>query len=168
MDKNGEKRMGLMCRANSFLLVLDVQDETASLVEDTRSVIHNGAALVRATADSRIPFLIVETAPGANGATAFDLAQVAGPGAKPVSKKSVAEKIKKSGRRQIVVAGIETHLSVLQTALELHGLGYEVIVIADACSAQSSVEHVFALQRLMHAGVAVATTAMALAEWKNI
>ena len=60
---------------------------------------------------------------------------------------------------------METHLCVLQTALDLHRAGYEVFVIADACSSRNGMQSALGIQRLLRNNVDVATVEMAIFEW---
>ena len=77
----------------------------------------------------------------------------------------IFEQIKKCGKKQIIIAGIETHICVLQTALHLQELGYEVFVVANACSSRKPIQNIMALQRLMRNGVDVVTSEMVFFEW---
>ena len=69
------------------------------------------------------------------------------------------------GRNQAVIAGIEAHVCVLQTAMDLIGQGVQVFVVADATSSRSPDNHSMALQRLSGAGASIVTTEMVVFEW---
>ena len=73
--------------------------------------------------------------------------------------------IEQSGKKQIVVAGLETHLCILQTALDLHKAGYEVFVVADACSSRNGMQSALGIQRLLQNNVDVVTVEMTIFEW---
>ncbi len=62
------------------------------------------------------------------------------------------------GRPQVVIVGMETHICVTQTALDLLGRGYRPQVVADACCARRPDDHAIALDRMRAAGVVVTTT----------
>jgi nicotinamidase-related amidase len=66
--------------------------------------------------------------------------------------------------RQVVLAGIETHVCVLQTALDLMANSFQVHVAKDAVSSRREHDHKTALQRLMHTGAIMTTTETALFE----
>ncbi|MEJ2436053.1 MAG: isochorismatase family protein [Pseudolabrys sp.] len=68
-------------------------------------------------------------------------------------------------RHQIVLTGMETHVCVLQTALELQAAGRQVFVVADAVCSRAKANHKNALRRLASAGVIVANTESMLFEW---
>jgi nicotinamidase-related amidase len=70
-----------------------------------------------------------------------------------------------SGIRQVVVVGIETHVCVLQTALDLLSAGFEVYVVADAVGSRTDLDRDVALNRLTQSGVTVTTTESVLFEW---
>ena len=64
-----------------------------------------------------------------------------------------------------VIAGCETHVCLLQTALGLLGAGLRVFVVADACGSRSPADHAAALDRLRAAGAVVVTLEMVVFEW---
>lgn len=70
-----------------------------------------------------------------------------------------------AGRRQLVLAGIEAHVCVLQTALELVAADYAVFVVADAIAARRPESREVALRRMAEAGATMVTTEMVLFEW---
>ena len=67
-------------------------------------------------------------------------------------------------RRQVLLAGIETHICVYQTALDLLQAGYEVQVVADAVSSRTAENRQLGLQRMQAAGAILTSTEMALFE----
>ena len=75
------------------------------------------------------------------------------------------EGLNASSRTQIVLAGMETHVCILQTALELGSAGREVFVVEDAVCARTEERHQNALARLRHNGVVVTNTESVLFEW---
>ena len=69
------------------------------------------------------------------------------------------------GHRQVVLAGVDAHVCVLQTALGLLDLGYEVYLVSDAIAARSVHDKAAALKRMVAAGVREVTAEMVLFEW---
>jgi nicotinamidase-related amidase len=72
---------------------------------------------------------------------------------------------RRQGRHQLVIAGVEAHVCVLQSALEAVDRGYDAFVVADAVSSRSDRSVDFGLRRMERAGVALVTTEMVLFEW---
>jgi isochorismate hydrolase len=70
-----------------------------------------------------------------------------------------------AGIERVLVAGIETHVCVQQTALDLLAAGYQVYVAADAMGARGTLDHEMALRRMDSAGATITTTEAALFEW---
>uniref|UniRef100_A0A8C5SAT0 Isochorismatase domain-containing protein 1 n=1 Tax=Laticauda laticaudata TaxID=8630 RepID=A0A8C5SAT0_LATLA len=62
------------------------------------------------------------------------------------------------GIRSVVLFGVETHVCIQQTALELVGRGLEVHIVADATSSRSMMDRMFALERLARTGIIVTTS----------
>ena len=129
----------LMKRPDSLLLIVDVQERLAPAMDSPREVISGCGRLIGAAAELGIPFIIAEQNPAKLGQTMVDLRLAAGQGAKFYPKMEfscaanpeIMNTIKVSGKKQIIIAGVEAHICVLQTALELHAQGYEVFVVSD-------------------------------------
>ncbi len=70
-----------------------------------------------------------------------------------------------AGRRQVVLAGVEAHICILQTALDLQSHGWSPVVVEDACAARDPAHGVNAMMRLRQAGVCIANGESVLYEW---
>lgn len=70
-----------------------------------------------------------------------------------------------AGRTQLVVAGCEAHVCLLQTAMGLHAMGHSVSVVADACGSRSAANAALALARMRDAGIQIVSTEMVGFEW---
>jgi nicotinamidase-related amidase len=77
----------------------------------------------------------------------------------------IVEGLAAKGVRHVTLAGIEAHVCVAQTALELLKLGYRVQVPADAVGSRFAIDREYALRRLEAAGVVISTAESALFEW---
>ena len=77
----------------------------------------------------------------------------------------VIDWLRRDARRTVVLAGLETHICLTQTALDLIEADFAVAVVVDACSAGGRVDHEAALARLTAAGALPLTTEAALFEW---
>jgi len=162
----------LLDAERSSLLVVDVQEGLISVMSEPRPVYRNCAILMRAAARLGLPVTISEQYPKGLGHTVGELRDLAGP-------EAVVEKIHFScafspevkarldglERPQAVVAGIESHICVLQTAIGLKEAGYQVAVVADACSSRAPANYQAAMERLRANGVEVVTTEMVVFEW---
>jgi nicotinamidase-related amidase len=78
---------------------------------------------------------------------------------------AVLSRLRQSRRGQIVVAGVEAHVCVLQSAIGLQQLGYQVGVVGDATTSRKPASVELALERLRQNGVSIVSTEMVLFEW---
>ncbi len=162
----------LMNADRSSLLVVDVQERLLPAVAAPERVVANAAVLMKAAARLSIPILVSEQYPRGIGHTVADLAALA-PADAFVEKlhfscahaPEIMPRIEAAGRPQVVVCGIEAHVCVMQTALGLAERGYEVCVIADACSSRNAANADLAFARLRQNSVEVGATEMAVFEW---
>lgn len=163
----------LMNRQNSLLLVIDVQERLAPAMDNPRQVISNGAKLIGVAKAMNVPFIITEQYPQGLGQTMVDIRQEAGEGAAYYAKihfscakeEKIMSAIKASGKKQIILAGAETHICLLQTAMDLQKQGYEVFVVSNACSSRDATQNMMALQRLAHNNIDIVTSEMVIFEW---
>ncbi len=161
----------LMQAERSALLVVDVQERLAPAMTGIETAVDNVSVLLRAAARLSVPRLVSEQYPRGLGRTLPGLAELAD--APPIEKltfsclgeDAFAERLHGLGRTQVVVAGIEAHVCVLQTAMDLLARGVEVFVVADATASRSPDNHALALSRMREAGAAVVATEMVVFEW---
>ncbi|MBF0561241.1 MAG: isochorismatase family protein [Alphaproteobacteria bacterium] len=162
----------LITAETTSLIIVDVQERLAPVMAEPRRAIYGCEALVRAATRIGVPLVISEHCPEGQGPTMIDLRTAAPEGARlPKTRFSCAaepvilERLEGFGRNGFVVAGVETHVAVLQTALGLRQRGYRVFVVTDACSARQPVNEPVAHARLATAGVHLVTVEMVLFEW---
>lgn len=159
--------------ARSILLIVDIQEGLSPVMADPRTVLRNSATLLRAAERLEVPVVISEQYPKGIGHTVGELLELAPAGAviekihfSCANTPAIQERLKSMpGRDQIVVAGIEAHVCVLQTALGLKEAGWRPAVVADACSSRVASNHQAAMERMRANGIEVVTTEMALFEW---
>ncbi|XP_041349042.1 isochorismatase domain-containing protein 1-like isoform X2 [Gigantopelta aegis] len=121
---------------------------------------------VQATKVLDIPLIVTEQYPKGLGSTVPELDINNAVAVFPKTKFSmvlpeVEEKLKSlcSGNvRHVVLFGIETHVCIQQTVIDLLDRTYEVHVVADGCSSRSQMDRLFALQRFQHSGATVTTS----------
>ena len=159
----------------SCLLVVDIQSRLASAIHGCERVIANSGILMRAAARLGVPVLVSEQYPKGLGATVAELDPVMPAGGvlekvhfSCMADADYAERMHGNGRGQAVVAGIEAHVCVLQTCMELLDEGYAVFVVADATSSRTPENATAALDRLACAGAQVVSTEMVVFEWLRL
>jgi nicotinamidase-related amidase len=78
---------------------------------------------------------------------------------------AIQDALKRAGQSQLVLCGVEAHVCVLQTGLDLIEAGYQVFVVADAVASRRPDSREVALHRVARAGATLITVEMALFEW---
>jgi nicotinamidase-related amidase len=164
--------MMMMNAQTSTLLIVDVQENLGPVMADPRSVYRGCSLLLRAAARRDIPVIVSEQYPKGLGPTMGELLELAPAGAvvgkihfSCAAEPAIMDRLTALNRRQVVVAGIEAHVCVLQTVLGLQEAGYEVFVVADACSSRQPANHQAAMERLRQAGAGIVTVEMVVFEW---
>lgn len=155
----------------SLLLIIDIQERLAPAIHEGESVIAHNLWLTGVARRLDVPVLATVQYPRGLGATVPALAEMLAP-------EEVVEKIHFSAvadgcldelpalaRRQVVITGTETHVCVLQTALDLLGRGKEVFVVAEAVGSRRPEDKALALERLRQAGCVIVSREMVAFEW---
>ncbi len=155
---------------HAALLAVDLQDKLLNLIPDHERVVANVALLIRGAKLLKLPVWATEQYPRGLGSTTRAIAElIPDRPAKTTfhccAVPQLLEQLYGRNVRHVTVAGIEAHVCVAQTALELLELGFQVQVPADAVTSRHKIDWEFALRRLERAGAVVSTTESVLFEW---
>lgn len=162
----------LIDRQQSLLLIVDVQERLAPAIHDGAAAIANNRRLLAAAERLGVPVFVSEQNVRGLGPTVPELLPLPA-GAQRIDKLHFScarepgflERLAQTGRRQIVVTGMEAHVCVLQTVLGLIDAGYAVFLIEDAASSRTPENRAAAIARARAAGAHIVTTEMVLFEW---
>jgi nicotinamidase-related amidase len=157
--------------ASTALLLIDFQERLFPAMHDKDKLLRNVVKLVQGAKVLEIPILLTEQYPKGLGPTVPEIKSLI-PDIKPVEKVcfnccdedlfcSALDGLK---RKQVLIAGIEAHICVYQTALALVGAGYDVQVVGDCVASREPENKVTALSRMVGEGVSLTTMEMALFE----
>ncbi len=166
----------LLARAgDSVLAIIDVQERLAAVMPPgaRAAMFANTRILLAAAARLGIPVLVTEQYPKGLGSTAVELAEMLPAGTPRMEKtcfssagaEAFSAALEASGRAQVILAGMEAHVCVLQSALDLRAVRPEIFVVADACCSRNPQNHSNAMERLRAAGVVVTNTESVVFEW---
>lgn len=160
----------------SQLIVIDVQERlAAAMTQDAlKQVVRNCNILLQAAQLISVPTVVTEQYPKGLGHTVPELNSLI-PASGAVEKRcfSCCENTEfqarlAADRPQVILAGMEAHICVLQTALQLKAQGKTVFVVEDAVLSRNSAHQTNAMQRLAQAGVIVSNTESVVFEWLKI
>jgi nicotinamidase-related amidase len=159
----------------TLFLIIDVQGKLARSVYKPDALETNIKKLVGACQVLEVPILVTEQYPKGLGHTIGPVMDLL-PGVEPVEKLSFSccatddfmKKLRSYNRNDILVAGIETHVCVYQTAVELIDFGYNVHLVADAVSSRSEDNKLLGIRCIEKAGASITSTEMAIFELLRI
>jgi len=150
------------------LLAVDLQEKLLGIVADADAVVERAGLLIDGFHALQAPVLSTEQYPAGLGGTTESIAGRLGDAVQRHEKlrfsaciEPILEPLRQTGRRSVVLCGIETHVCVLQTALDLAEAGYIVAAALDACGSRRALDHETAVRRMGQAGV-IPTTAEAV------
>lgn len=155
----------------AVLLVIDVQGKLARLMHESEQLIHNIQLTIQAAHILNIPILWAEQVPDKLGPTVAELAALLAP-LQPMAKSSfscvgndeIKQKIIESGKKRIIVCGIEAHVCVFQTVRDLLSTSYCVYVLTDAVGSRTLENKQIGIRRMEKLGAVISSVEMTLFE----
>lgn len=163
----------LMSPADTVLLVVDVQEKLMPLIPSHQRITWNLRRLIDGAQALAVPALATEQYPQGLGPTVPELAAKLGEipskmtfscaGCEPF-----AARLEALGASKVLVAGIEAHVCVQQTVLDLLASGFRVYVPVDAVGSRYAIDYETGLKRMESSGATLTTTESALFEWCQV
>ncbi|MEN6625938.1 MAG: hydrolase [Candidatus Sumerlaeia bacterium] len=150
----------------ALLAVIDMQGKLLPAISERDSILNRVELLVRSARILDVPILWTEQYPRGIGPTVASIESLIGDAARPIDKlcfgcfgdERAASAASATGRRQLVVCGVEAHVCVLQTVLTALSAGWTVFVAEDAVGSRRNADRDVSLERMRQAG-AIPTTA---------
>ena len=165
-----------MLKSNdTVLVVIDIQGKLSTLMHHRESLFANTGRMIKGAEILDIPIILTEQLPDKLGPTNPVIRELL-PEAEVLVKdsfsccgdKKFVSRLAELGRRQILLTGIETHVCVYQTALDLIGNGLEVHLVSDAVSSRIENNYHLGIKRIGQAGATVTSVEMALFEMLKV
>lgn len=165
-------------RSNAVLVIIDVQEKLMPVIDRREDVEQNVERLIRGCHIVGVPIVVTEQYVKGLGSTAGvvrrALEETAG--YRPIEKDcfsaygcaAFAAQLAALERTQVIIAGVETHVCVYQTAGDLLATDHRVTVVADAVSSRTAGNRDIALRRLVADGAQLSSTEMALFELARV
>jgi nicotinamidase-related amidase len=160
--------MPLLDPDSATLVLIDLQAKLMPAIEGGAAVIANARRLRDAAVALDVPFFYTEQNPKGLGPTLPELASNSAPVVRKMSfdaSRAPDFPMPSAVRPQLLLAGCEAHVCVLQTALSLRAAGHAVAVVRDAIGSRKNDNRDAALERLARHGVEMVTTEMVVFEW---
>lgn len=164
--------MTILNQDNCMVLIIDVQDRLLNAVCNMETVLKNSVIMAKAASIFKLPVFVTEQYPKGLGSTIPEIKNALGADAQYSEKTffnalldiDLLDTLKKTGKKQVIIFGIETHICVHQTAAGLIENGFEVTVLNDACGSRFADAYLSGLKAMEANGVQIKTTEMALFE----
>jgi nicotinamidase-related amidase len=160
---------------NTVLLLIDFQERLFPAIHDKEKLLGNVLKLVKGMQVLEVPVIITEQYPKGLGPTIPEIKAIL-PDMKPIEKvcfscgdePAFMDKLAELKRQQVIIAGIEAHICVYQTAMSLARAGYEVQPVSDCVGSRDPENKAAALTKMGAAGLSATTTEMSLFELLKI
>lgn len=165
----------MLHKEETVLVLIDIQGKLAQIVDESDFVVNNIANVVQGAKLLQVPILWLEQYPKGLGPTDERIAMHL-TDQKPIEKitfsaydtEAFVQALEQTGRKKVLLAGIETHICVYQTAAHLLANGYEVEVLADCVSSRTAGNREVGIQKMMQLGATITSVEMALFEMQQV
>ncbi|WP_417384857.1 isochorismatase family protein [Gimesia sp.] len=168
------RSIDLLSHQECQLVVVDVQEKLLPVIPDASNLTYRIRQLLQAARLFEIPLHCSEQYPKGLGATVPELAELL-PAPREKLRFSAAACLgwetaanTIDSRTRIVLTGIEAHICVQQTALDLLAAGYRVIIPVDAIASRNQLDWEMAIKRMENSGACITTTESILFEWCEV
>lgn len=158
---------------DTVLIVIDMQEPFLNVMHDRERLVANVRLLVQSAGVMQVPVVLTTQNVARLGGVAAEIADAFSEGTAPTPVDKMAFScagaygfLERLGeRRQVLLCGLETHICVSQTALDLVHLGYQVHVAADAVSSRTMEKHKLGMERMRDCGILPCAAEVAVYEW---
>ena len=171
MKRNVQKSPLRIQLAKAGLVVVDIQERLLPAIFENERLVQNAARLIKGATILGLPLFATEQYRKGLGPTVPEIA-AAIPGFSPIEKlafsacgaKDFISLIKSKKVSDIILCGMESHVCILQTCLDLLAMRYRVFVVADAISSRTQRNYQLGLERMRDAGAVMVSAEMVLLE----
>ncbi|MEN6374275.1 MAG: hydrolase [Smithella sp.] len=161
----------MISRSSAALIVIDIQDKLFQAMHDKENLLANALKVIRGAKVFNLPLIVTEQIPEKLGQTIPDVVEELG-GIERIAKETFScwgnnrfqEKLELLNRPDMIIIGIESHICVYQTAIELLDNGYNVHIVADAVSSRTKENSDIGLGAMRNVGAFITSAEMVLFE----
>ncbi len=155
----------ILSNVDTVLVIVDIQERLAAVMSERQRVVENCLHLIELARLQNVPILLNEQYPKGLGPTVAEIKEVLQP-YQPHEKVTFsccgmgtfADTLKATGRKKVILCGMETHVCVLQTCIDLVAKGYVVHAVSDAICSRTKENYRTALEYMRDAGAVLTCT----------
>jgi len=170
-----KKNEKILRRDSTALLLIDLQEKILSVMQNQEGIIDKSLKLIKGFKVLNVPIFYTEQYPKGLGTTSPILLKEL-EGLSPIQKMTFScfgvenffNRLTDNNVMQVVIAGVESHVCVQQTVLDLLANNFQVNVVADATSSRDDTDYKFALERMRNHGAEITTAESVLFELMNV
>jgi len=156
---------------NAVLIIVDVQEKLTNVMCEKERLCKELAKLIKGIKVLEVPIILTEQNPKGLGVTIPEIKALL-PDLDPIYKMAFSclgeeefpKHLQALDRKQIILTGIETHVCVYQSAMDLVDAGYDVQVVVDCVSSRTLANKEIALDKMRKAGIDITSTEIILFE----
>ncbi len=145
---------------DTMALVIDFQEKLVPVMDRREELLHNTEILIKGLQALGIPMLVTQQYTKGIGRTVPVLADIFGEGFSYEDKltfscaenETILDKLRATGKKNIIICGIEAHICVLQTIVDLIALGYQVILVEDCVGSRKDSDRQVGIKRAVMEG----------------
>ncbi len=161
----------MLSRSSAALVIIDFQDKLFQAMHAKENLLVNAAKVIKGAKVFDLPLIVTEQIPEKLGQTIPEVTRELGD-IERIAKESFScwgndrfrEQVKLLNRRNIIIIGIESHICVYQTTVDLLDNGYYVHIVADAVSSRTKENSATGLAAMRSCGARITSTEMVLFE----
>ena len=155
----------MLNKEDALLFIIDIQDRLVPVMKYGKKVIKNNVILIEASKELGIPVILTEQYPRGLGSTVYEIEEKLDSNSKKFEKTSftgytdeVKQALEESGKKKIIITGMETHVCVFQTVRDLLDNGYEVFIVRDGVASRKKDNFFNALELMKSMGAVIMDT----------
>jgi nicotinamidase-related amidase len=145
---------------DTMAIVIDIQERLVPVIHDNEELLHNTQILIKGLQTLGIPMVVTQQYTKGIGMTVPALSEVFGEDFAYYDKLSfscagdeaILKKIEATGKKNVIICGIEAHICVLQTVIDLIANGYQVILVEDCVSSRKERDRQVGIKRAVSEG----------------
>ena len=145
---------------DTMALVIDIQERQVPVIHRKDEIIHHTKLLMEGLKILQIPILVTQQYTKGLGMTVDSIIESYGEGFSYKDKitfscaddEMILQKLENSGKKNIIICGIEAHICVLQTAIDLIEKGYQVVLVEDCISSRKESDRLVGIKRALAEG----------------
>ena len=150
---------------DTMALIIDFQERLVPVIKDNEELLQHTAILIKGLRMLGIPMVVTQQYTKGIGMTVQKISEAVGEDFKYYDKitfscaddETIMEQIEKTGKKNIIVCGMEAHICVLQSVIDLIGMEYNVILVDDCVGSRRDKDRLAAVQRAALEGAAITT-----------